>query len=63
MFEMSDEAQTIKVYNFLADTKEFIGISDCYIPPVLDSQHTAQIPRPRRLLKVASLALKMMRGY
>ncbi|QLJ63564.1 tail fiber assembly protein [Serratia marcescens] len=33
MFEMSDEAQTIKVYNFLADTKEFIGISDCYIPP------------------------------
>ncbi|WP_411261849.1 tail fiber assembly protein [Serratia marcescens] len=33
MFEMSDEAQTIKVYNFLADTKEFIGVSDCYIPP------------------------------
>lgn len=32
MFEMSDEAQTIKVYNFLADTKEYIGVSDCYIP-------------------------------
>lgn len=32
MFEMSDDAQTIKVYNFLADTKEYIGVSDCYIP-------------------------------
>ncbi|WP_223535851.1 tail fiber assembly protein [Serratia sp. JSRIV004] len=32
MFKMSDEAKTIKVYNFMADTKEFIGVSDCYIP-------------------------------
>jgi hypothetical protein len=32
MFKMSSKAQTIKVYNFLADTKEFIGASDCYIP-------------------------------
>ncbi|UAN46993.1 tail fiber assembly protein [Serratia sp. JSRIV001] len=32
MFEMSGEAQTIKVYNFMADTKEFLGVSDCYIP-------------------------------
>ncbi|WP_075202092.1 MULTISPECIES: tail fiber assembly protein [Serratia] len=31
-FKMSEEAQTITVYNFRADTQEFIGISDAYIP-------------------------------
>ncbi|EEJ0779828.1 DUF4376 domain-containing protein [Salmonella enterica] len=32
-FKMSDKAQTIKVYNLRADTNEFIGVSDAYIPP------------------------------
>lgn len=31
-FEMKEEAQTITVYNFKADTKEFIGAGDAYIP-------------------------------
>lgn len=32
-FKMSEEAQTITVYNLRADTSEFIGVSDAYIPP------------------------------
>ncbi|EMQ3414068.1 TPA: tail fiber assembly protein [Escherichia coli] len=32
-FKMSDKAQTIRVFNFLEDTKEFIGSGDSYIPP------------------------------
>ncbi|EMF2234050.1 DUF4376 domain-containing protein [Salmonella enterica] len=32
-FEMSNEAQTIKIYNLRADTNEFIGAGDAYIPP------------------------------
>ncbi|WP_052447732.1 tail fiber assembly protein [Serratia symbiotica] len=32
MFKFSDNAQTIRVFNFLADTKEFIGAGDAYIP-------------------------------
>lgn len=32
-FKMSDKAQTIRVFNFLEDTKEFIGSGDAYIPP------------------------------
>ncbi|EBG2415196.1 tail fiber assembly protein [Salmonella enterica] len=32
-FKMSDKAQTIKIYNLRADTKEFIGAGDAYIPP------------------------------
>lgn len=32
-FKMNDVAQTIKVYNLRADTNEFIGESDAYIPP------------------------------
>ncbi|NJD85866.1 tail fiber assembly protein [Candidatus Erwinia dacicola] len=31
-FEMSDKAQTIKVFNLRADTGEFIGAGDAYIP-------------------------------
>ncbi|HED1540724.1 TPA: tail fiber assembly protein [Kluyvera cryocrescens] len=31
-FEMSNKAQSVKVYNIRSDTKEFIGKSDCYIP-------------------------------
>lgn len=31
MFEMKDESCTIKVYNLLADTREFIGVGDAYI--------------------------------
>lgn len=32
-FEMSDESQTIKVFNLRADTREFIGAGDAFIPP------------------------------
>ncbi|WP_239042511.1 tail fiber assembly protein [Citrobacter freundii] len=32
-FKMSGKAQTIKVYNLLAGTNEFIGAGDAYIPP------------------------------
>ena len=32
-FEMSDKAQTIKVFNLRADTSEFIGTGDAYIVP------------------------------
>ncbi|EAA6526908.1 phage tail protein [Salmonella enterica] len=32
-FKMSDEAQTIKIYNLRSDTNEFIGAGDAYIPP------------------------------
>lgn len=32
-FKMKEEAQTITVYNFRADTLEFIGAGDAYIPP------------------------------
>ncbi|EBR2686887.1 DUF4376 domain-containing protein [Salmonella enterica] len=32
-FKMSNEAQTIKVYNLRSDTNEFIGAGDAYIPP------------------------------
>lgn len=31
-FKMSKEAQTIKIYNLRADTSEFIGGGDAYIP-------------------------------
>ncbi|BBI91170.1 tail fiber assembly protein [Serratia symbiotica] len=33
MFKMTSEARTMKVYNFQADTKEYIGESDAYIAP------------------------------
>lgn len=32
-FKMSEEAQTLKVCNLRADTQEFIGAGDAYIPP------------------------------
>ncbi|EDS7008043.1 tail fiber assembly protein [Salmonella enterica subsp. diarizonae] len=32
-FKMSEQAQTIKVYNLRSDTNEFIGAGDAYIPP------------------------------
>lgn len=32
-FKMNEEAQIITIYNFRADTQEFIGASDAYIPP------------------------------
>jgi Caudovirales tail fibre assembly protein. len=32
-FKMSEEAQTIIVYNLRSDTNEFIGSGDAYIPP------------------------------
>lgn len=32
-FKMSEKAQTITIYNLRADTLEFIGAGDAYIPP------------------------------
>ncbi|PIJ48974.1 phage tail protein [Erwinia sp. OLTSP20] len=32
-FKMSEKAQTLKVYNLRADTQEFIGAGDAFIPP------------------------------
>lgn len=32
-FTMSEAAQTLKVFNFLSGTREFIGPGDMYIPP------------------------------
>ncbi|EHE7768171.1 tail fiber assembly protein [Salmonella enterica subsp. enterica serovar Javiana] len=32
-FQMSDKAQTIKIFNLRSDTNEFIGAGDAYIPP------------------------------
>lgn len=32
-FKMSDNPQTIKVFNLRADTREYIGAGDAYIPP------------------------------
>ncbi|HCP9899307.1 TPA: DUF4376 domain-containing protein [Salmonella enterica] len=32
-FKMSNEPQTIKVFNLRSDTNEFIGTGDAYIPP------------------------------
>ena len=32
-FTMSDKAQTIRIFNLRADTHEFIGAGDAYIPP------------------------------
>ena len=31
-FRMSEQARTIKIYNLLAGTNEFIGEGDAYIP-------------------------------
>uniref|UniRef100_UPI00321AE341 tail fiber assembly protein n=1 Tax=Shigella sonnei TaxID=624 RepID=UPI00321AE341 len=32
-FRMSEQPRTIKIYNLLAGTNEFIGDGDAYIPP------------------------------
>ncbi len=32
-FRMSEQSRTIKIYNLLAGTNEFIGEGDAYIPP------------------------------
>ncbi|ELY9613270.1 tail fiber assembly protein [Salmonella enterica] len=32
-FKMSEQAQTIKIFNLRSDTNEFIGAGDAYIPP------------------------------
>ena len=32
-FRMSEQPQTIKIYNLLVGTNEFIGEGDAYIPP------------------------------
>ncbi|ENL9263878.1 tail fiber assembly protein [Salmonella enterica] len=32
-FKMSEQAQTITIYNLRSDTNEFIGTGDAYIPP------------------------------
>ncbi len=32
-FKMTDKARTLKVYNLLEGTNEYIGVGDAYIPP------------------------------
>ena len=32
-FAFSDEPQTLRIFNYAADTQEFIGVSDAYIAP------------------------------
>ncbi|MWP22148.1 tail fiber assembly protein, partial [Escherichia coli] len=32
-FRMSEQPRTITIYNLLAETNEFIGEGDAYIPP------------------------------
>lgn len=32
-FKMSPESRTLKIYNLRADTKEYTGAGDVYIPP------------------------------
>ncbi|EOR1668752.1 tail fiber assembly protein, partial [Escherichia coli] len=32
-FRMSEQSRTIKIYNLLTGTNEFIGEGDAYIPP------------------------------
>ncbi|EEC7588120.1 tail fiber assembly domain protein, partial [Escherichia coli 08BKT055439] len=32
-FRMSEQPRTIKIYNLLTGTNEFIGEGDAYIPP------------------------------
>lgn len=32
-FRMSEQSRTVKIYNLLAGTNEFIGEGDAYIPP------------------------------
>lgn len=32
-FKMSEQVQTIKIFNLRSDTNEFIGAGDAYIPP------------------------------
>ncbi|ESE85169.1 tail fiber assembly like-protein [Salmonella enterica subsp. houtenae serovar 50:g,z51:- str. 01-0133] len=33
VFNTSEQARTIKIYNLRSDTNEFIGAGDAYIPP------------------------------
>ncbi len=35
---MSEQAQTIKIFNLRSDTNEFIGAGDAYIPPHMSHQ-------------------------
>lgn len=41
-FEFSDEPQILRVFNFLPDTLEFCGESDCYVAPERGYQNTVR---------------------
>ncbi len=48
-FRMSEQPRTIKIYNLLSGTNEFIGEGDAYIPPHtgLPANSTDIAPRHR----------------
>ncbi len=52
-FRMSEHSRTIKIYNLLTGTNEFIGEGDAYIPP-----HTGlpanSTDMPRQIFRLAS---------
>ncbi len=46
-FRMSEQPRTIKIYNLLAGTNEFIGEGDAYIPPHTPCRHASQVRSAR----------------
>jgi len=63
-FSLSEEAQTIKVFNLRADTHEFIGAGDAYIPPhtVLPANCTMTAPRKFLLARLLSGMIRCSSG-
>ncbi len=51
-FKMTDKARTLKVYNLLEGTNEYIGVGDAYIPPFTGlPANCTEIETHRRLRK------------
>ncbi len=48
MFKMSDNAQTIRVFNYLDDTKEFIGSGDALYHLIPGYPQTVRILHHRK---------------
>ncbi len=52
-FRMSEQSRTIKIYNLLTGTNEFIGEGDAHIPPHTGCLQTVPI-LPRQIFRLAS---------
>lgn len=63
-FRMSEQSRTVKIYNLLAGTNEFIGEGDAYIPPHtgLPANSTDIAHRKFLLALWQFLTVKMNRG-